>query len=269
MWIVQDNLISESQYKQFIEALQNLGIKYKPIQIIPFSDFLPEVKVDDSIVIPYGSTTFIRLAYEDGWKGVFFDHTTFKSSVWIKERRDMLNQDAKILSIKDTCEFLRKEDPEEMWFVRPDDDFKYFPGSVVSSREFIDWVDPKMDERCIIPFEIDVEKIISIAPAKNIQYEWRYFIVGGKIVDGSVYRIGGQLHQVHEDDKEVNKRAQELADIWLPHENVVMDLALVNDELKVTEFNCLNASGYYKNDIAKIIKAVDDYMRNKYGMENN
>jgi len=46
------------------------------------------------------------------------------------------------------------------------------------------------------------------------------------------------------------------ADKWLPNRNVVMDLALVDNELKVIEFNCINCSGFYNHDVRKIFDAL-------------
>ncbi len=58
---------------------------------------------------------------------------------------------------------------------------------------------------------------------------------------------------------------QKLADKWLPNPTCVMDVALVDDEYKVIEFNCFNSSGFYKNDINKIVMAVTNQLRNKNG----
>jgi hypothetical protein len=53
--------------------------------------------------------------------------------------------------------------------------------------------------------------------------------------------------------------AQELANKWLPDQCCVMDLALVEDELKVIEFNCINSSGFYDHDVDAIFKALWKY----------
>lgn len=43
-----------------------------------------------------------------------------------------------------------------------------------------------------------------------------------------------------------------------------MDLALYDNELKVIEFNCINASGFYDNDIRKIVDAITFSIRRMY-----
>ena len=92
------------------------------------------------------------------------------------------------------------------------------------------------------------ETPIVVAKPKEIEQEWRWFIVDGKIVDGSTYRLNGQLVKKHEDNPLVIKSAQQLALSWLPDDCCVMDVARVDGQLKVVEFNCINASGFYDHD---------------------
>ena len=55
------------------------------------------------------------------------------------------------------------------------------------------------------------------------------------------------------------KKAQQLADEWLPHPNCVMDTAIDHlGVMKVVEFNCLNCSGMYGHDPLKIVKAIQE-----------
>lgn len=107
--------------------------------------------------------------------------------------------------------------------------------------------------------KIDEDLMIILAAPKKIQAEWRWFIVDGKIVDGSMYRAHGQMRQSHEKDPMLVREAQQFADIWLPSPCCVMDLALVDDEMKVIEFNCINSSGFYKHDVDLIFKKLWEY----------
>lgn len=101
--------------------------------------------------------------------------------------------------------------------------------------------------------------MIVLDTPEEILAEWRYFIVGGKIISGSMYRHKGQMHQKAELDADVLTEAQKFANKWLPAPNCVMDLALTNDGVKVIEFNCLASSGFYDNDVKAIFKALWDY----------
>jgi hypothetical protein len=94
---------------------------------------------------------------------------------------------------------------------------------------------------------------------QNIKAEWRWFVVGGKVISGSMYRAHNQLRKMRVVEQDLINEAQLLADKWLPDECCVMDLALVGEELKVIEFNCINSSGFYDNDVNAIFEALWNY----------
>ena len=64
-------------------------------------------------------------------------------------------------------------------------------------------------------------------------------------------------------DQKMIDEAQTFADKWLPSECCVMDIALVNGELKVIEFNAINSSGMYDSDVVAIFKALWEYHQTK------
>lgn len=249
-WILQKNLISKQQVDEVIDIFQNNEIPFEAVDVIPFSDTI-EIKSNDPFKIPYGSTSLSNFAYKNNWKGIFFNEN-FKTSVWIKNRNDLLNSDCRIFTVEEARNVMLTEDARE-WFVRPDNDLKEFAGARMFTCEFNEWMDNMSGANGNLLHE---KTSIVVAPVKKISAEWRWFIVNGKIIDGSIYRLRGVLHKQHEDDPDVYAEVQELVDIWLPHETCVMDTALVEDQLKVIEFNCLNCSGFYDHDIEKIILAI-------------
>jgi hypothetical protein len=68
--------------------------------------------------------------------------------------------------------------------------------------------------------------------------------------------------KIRELDQKVIDEAQSFADKWLPDSCCVMDLALVDDSLKVIEFNCINSSGFYNHDVSKIFKELYEFHTN-------
>jgi hypothetical protein len=110
-------------------------------------------------------------------------------------------------------------------------------------------------------FSFTADTLVSISPVQNLNAEYRFFVVGGKVIDGSLYRICGQGLCQPVTKPDIFEAAQEKADIWLPHPNCVMDIAIVDDEMKLVEFNCINGSGFYYNDINKIVGALSEYAK--------
>ncbi len=197
--------------------------------------------------------------YERGWLGQYFDPNTFRADVWNDNRDDMLNGRGMILSVKDAVDNFRNVSPKSLWFIRPTEDLKTFSGQVIEAGEAADWLTDAMECASSGTYQLAPDTQIVVAEPQNISAEWRWFIVGGKIVDGSMYRMMGQLKKEHETNPSVIKQAQEFANKWLPSPCCVMDLALVNGEVKVIEFNTINSSGFYDHDVEKIIVTLYNY----------
>lgn len=255
-WVVQQNLINDNDLHHLKEFLTELKISHILVDIIPFSNEIECPPLNTDRVIPYGSTKMMKIANHHNWKGMFFDSKNFRVDAWNANRNDMLNQDAEIVTIDEIAKHYEECDPDAVVFIRPNEDLKAFNGTVTTVKEVSRW----MSSIDAGNFQIDKTTLVAVAKPKNIQMEWRYFIVGGKIISGSHYRIHGQRLVKRETDKAVLDEAQQLANKWLPHETCVMDTALTIDGLKVVEFNCFNSSGFYYHDIKGIITAATEYV---------
>lgn len=259
-WAIQTNLINDLQLNSVWYAASETGSEVVPIVIIPFSDEFDTPDLDeDSIIIPYGSTSLSKKAYKRGWKGLCYDDHTFRSSTWNQNHPKMLNSDSHFMNVSAIEKFFEGTDLEQKWFIRPVRDLKEFDGTVTTAKEMMKWMNSVYSGN--YSFSEDTEVMIS--PVQDILAEYRYFIVNGKIIDGSMYKFKGRLMKEKlELAWPIHRRAQELADMWLPHPVCVMDCANVDDELKVIEYNTINSTGFYDNDIGLIVRSVTDYFKN-------
>jgi hypothetical protein len=248
----------DQHLKNVEEATKNFPREF--ISVIPFSDdIISNEAVIGTDYIPYGSCRFVELSNKLKFKGTHFDLSKFNYVHAILNRDDMLNGDALISELVQIVAWLKNFPDNQEWFLRPSDDLKYFSGGVMTTIEAITFLEDAMHCESSGTYKLDMDTKIVLGHPKNIQMEWRYFIIGGKIISGSVYRSHGQLIPEMENDPEVLKEAQTFADKWLPDECVVMDLALADGELKVIEFNCINGSGFYDHDIPKIFESWWNY----------
>jgi ATP-grasp domain, R2K clade family 3 len=260
-WAIQTNFIAADQVESIWNAAKDCGCDTQEIIIIPFSKkFGNDKDIPDlgQYVIPYGSTSMMHKSKKMKWKGFFYDAKTFKVNIWNKKRDDMLNADAKIMKIKDTEAFLTGCDEDKMMFIRPLRDLKEFNGTLTNVGEIRRW----MKSADAGSFNFSQETDVILASAKQIEMEYRFFIVDGKVIDGSLYRIHGQLFSQPVTDPLVMEEAQRMADKWLPSPCCVMDAALLKNDEKMycIEFNTLNSSGFYYNNIPKIVKALTEYV---------
>lgn len=255
-FIIQHNLMNEPQLNEVRKAV--LPYPHTFVGVIPFSR---EITSDEELVgteyIPYGSTLLTTLAVDKKWSGLYFDLTKMNYRNFINHRTDMLNYN--VLPVEDACEYLRHVDPAVEIFTRPSEDLKQYSGQVMPAGEILVWFESMMAAVGGGSYYMDPKTEVVLSRPQEISAEWRWFIVGGKIVSGSMYRAHNQLRKLRELDQAVIDEAQALADKWLPMECVVMDTALVGDEIKVVEFNCINSSGGYDNDFDAIFKALWEY----------
>ncbi len=254
-FVIQHNLMNNEQLLKVNNAIKNFPHIF--VGLIPFSrEITSDEPIDGDEYCPYGSTLLTNLAYENGWKGLYFDLKLFDYEVFTSNRTDMLN-DFTVLTVEDAVQFMYKSTKD--WFIRPVKDLKQFSGQVINSKSCHDWLLDAMECASSGSYQLDKKDKVVISPVRNIQAEWRYFIIDRKIVSGSMYRAHGQLRKQEELNEDVLKEAQSFADKWLPHECCVMDLALVDDEVKVIEFNCINSSGFYANNVDEIFNKLYEY----------
>lgn len=252
---IQTNLMNEDQLQLLHSAVERHPHVY--IGVIPFSrDITANEKLDGTDYIPYGSTLLTNLALERQWKGLFFDVQKMNYKNFLANHPKMLNDN--VLNVQEAIDFLRTQPVDKLFFTRPSEDLKQYSGTVMEAKEIADWFESMISCPDGGTYYMPPEKDVVLCSPKPIQAEWRWFIVNGKIVSGSMYRAHGQLRKLRETDPDVIAEAQALADIWLPFDSVVMDTAITEDsnDVKVIEFNCINSSGFYDTDVDAVMDAL-------------
>jgi hypothetical protein len=260
-WVLQDNLLDPIQMSQIKDALDYFSIPFYGAQVIPFVEDITPISgwPEEKKVIPYGSSKLIRLAQQYGWTGMFYDDETSRVSSWNANRDDMLNSDAIFCTVKELNRKMSGYPDDELFFIRPDKDLKAFNGTVTTVANIRGWMQ-SVDSGS---FSFPEDTLVAIAPPKKILAEWRWIIVDGIVVDGSIYKMRNQKLLQHEKDNRVIMEAQDFADVWLPNDVVVMDMALTPFGPKVVEFNCFNSAGFYYHDLKKIIRVVTEHVDRK------
>jgi len=249
-WIVQDNMFNEDGFKILIDTLDRFDIKYSIHKVIPFAhDLVPDVNLADDRVMVMGAYTLANIAKKKGWTpGVFMDNLDFKIQYehWGDE---FLNHDAIVTRLADVEPF---EAPK---FIRPTSDGKAFSGQVMDGFEFEHW---KKQVLAIDSWSIvtgDTE--IMICPLKKIYREIRNWVINGKVITSSGYKIGARVHSYEADPDEI-EYAQRIADMWSPNEAYCLDIASTREGLKIVEVNNLNSSGFYGADMQKLVMTLED-----------
>ncbi len=260
-WILQANLVKPDVVNAIKTALATDNISYQEVKIIPFSDELPEMRIEpDTFYVIYGSTTLILNAAKDERlsAGVFFDPEQFTTENYIRRWGNrMLNNDSRITTLASFTKERHKAVSE--WFLRPNEDDKSFSGTVLRFEEIRQFAENLEDSNNP---SLTVETLISVSLPKIIEREWRHFIVDQKVVSSSRYMLNGELAVSEEDIPEALIHfVEESCRHYSPHAVFVMDTALSNGEFRIIECNCFNGTGFYSHDIKTIVQEVNRFLR--------
>ena len=256
IWAIQTNAVNKTQAQAVIDAVLACGGEVDEVGVLPMTGLIVSRygKYTESLdIIPYGSTKLVQLAMDKKWTGVFRNNN-FYSGAWKIYREDMLNNDIAILYADEMESYLRNSPSDKLFFIKPYAGYKSFTGLTASKADILGFLSSKK----IGKYDLPVDEPIVVSSYKQILSETRWFVVNGKVISGSAYRVRGQAVSIPDNSDSNLAEAQRMADIWLPHQTCVMDLAETPDGTKVIEFNTFNSSGFYSHDISKVVKAVID-----------
>ncbi len=243
-WLIQPVTVEAQSIIELFELLDRAGISYH--KVYPLKGVI--YNEDKTVFEPVeGEQYFVCGSYPL----TRYAHKLMPGSVWSLEEYSMENF-MEIFGAQNFVNFDAKKihsslidwNEREEYFVRPIDDTKSFNGGIYN--------------RNTLKYEGDV----IVAPLKDIAKEHRFFVIDGQIVTGSVYKVGGQFSPNYAVDEGALEFAKEMS-AKFNNPGFVIDVATINQEYKIMELNCLNASGFYYINLYKLINAVEEVYENK------
>lgn len=245
-WVVQDDLYQRNERPVLFETLKRFGIPHQIVEVA-HDTIQPDVSHDGPIIIN-GSVMLSNIAVKRGWHPGSLMTAAFSYDVWYPLlRHHLLNHDATFTTIADAAPTM------ERFFVRPLLDDKSFDGQVMRLKQFRKWQAKVIKKQGTL----DPETKIFYASVKRVGQEHRHFIVDGKVVSSSSYKLNGVANQSHIVDDDIVRFAERMAAIWQPARAFVLDTYLSDDELGIVEMGGICSAGFYQADIQKIVMALD------------
>jgi hypothetical protein len=263
-WILQNNIYSEEGFETLTTALERCGLTYSVHKVVPFIGELdPDPVIPDGTkAIVMGSYSMARQAVKRGWNpGAFLENLDFE--VQRKHWGDrMFNFDAKIYP------FAQVPFQELPFFIRPATDSKAFTGYVSDWADYTKWRDgiirlPETADPVNDPLGINlltVETPVMVCTKKEILNETRTWIVDGKVVTYSGYKVGTIKRYTPPEavDDYIIDFAMNCANVWCPNQAFVLDVFLTENGPTIGEVNNLNSAGFYKGDMNKLVMALEN-----------
>lgn len=252
VFLIQENLFREEHYDMLIEIMKKHNFDYRIVELQSDSDIISNIDdLPHNNIFCFGSLKMARISRNRNWlPGSFMndnhDYEAYSKGFGVE---NMLNSDSIICKFSDSLDFSSGN-----LFIRPTKDSKVFTGKVFDKFEWYDFVENSLYNNMHVLLNSDT--LIQVCKPKQIQQEVRCWIVKGKLITTSYYKLGSVSYMAECNDSTILDFAQKMVDTYQPADSFVIDICLVNNEPKIVEINCINCSGFYKQNLSKLIDSL-------------
>lgn len=254
-WIIQENLHREEGFSDLVDTLDKFDIPHSVVKVVPFvGDIISEtpLPVAGEHVMVIGSLSLAEQASKRGWVPGSFHNENHDQRVWgVAYRGHLLNEEAVV------CQFDEVEPRWVPFFIRPCEDTKSFTGQVYFEwAEFAEWRRKVVDLGETYT-SLNAATMVAYAPPQIIFREYRFFVVDGKAVTCSTYKVGQRVVYNADVEPAAIEFAQKMVDIYQPARAFVIDVASTQEGYKVVEINCINGAGFYAINVPRFVEAIE------------
>ena len=228
--------------------------KYNIIDRSSTVEFNPDTsEIDFSIyskILIFGSVQFMHQCINSSLKAfVFYSRDAFNSEKWNSILgNNLLNHDGFICSTDEVKYYLT----DTKMHIRPLDLDKAFVGKVYNLNE---WMLVNVKN-----YSNDENIRCWLSLPKEIKSEYRCWVINGKLVEISQYRLDDKPYRLRILDSDLFKDFQQLSDLYHPAECFVIDIADTNSGYKIIEYNPIHGSGWYAADVNNILFEYVNYL---------
>jgi len=251
-YVIQKNTFREENYNVLVDTLDRFNIQYEIVKVRPFLEEF-EFVTDRKDIFCFGSVKMSRLAKKYNWYPGSLLNENHDYRVYSKYYKDnLLNYDSKIKKFGD-------EITDEYFFARPCEDTKTFTGKVFTNEEWYEFKDRFIKSGQESSLNNNTE--IQISSVKSVTKEFRFWVIGGKVITGSLYRNGYWINYSDIVDEGALEFCKDMVKIYQLADAFVIDICevLINNkpEYKIIECGCINSAGFYKANMPKLIEALE------------
>jgi hypothetical protein len=255
-----------------------MGLGYTKVRIFPFVDKITKLEDIDSLeggynvddlpqytppdsqsIFCFGAIKLARIASDLGWKPGSMMNSNHDFLVYREYfGENLLNYDSQIIKLG---EFSEWKNPNQNKFIRPTADTKSFTGGLFSHSEWVERMEHNLHN-----FRSDIfneDTLIQVSTPKEIWQEIRCWVVGGRIITASTYKVGKDVLYKRVIDDDPIKWAQSMVDKFQLNDAFVIDICQTPSGWKIVEFNCINCAGFYDCDIKNLLFSLETHFNDK------
>lgn len=268
LWIVDEYILSVSERKDdLISAIKSSGAD---LVITKFQRFkhpqIPEKYKDVKIpCLVYGSIQFVNSYNIFGglYPASYYCRDRFLMSNYLStlNKSEYINEDGFFVPygvLRNNRERYISYIGSRV-FVRPNTGIKLFTGCLLDLTD-INEIDTLEKTSGIVD-----NTLVWVSTPKSIEAEYRFVVVDGQVITGSMYHKNDQINISSYVDPRALKLAEKVAlGFDDNHNTCVCDIAIVDGEAKIVELNAVNTSGWYECDVEKIVYSLNEKVRKDF-----
>ena len=255
-WIIQESLYEEEGAEKLLRTLVRFSIPHSMVAVGADGKLYPEPDImPGQAVMICGTYALARVSQERGWKPGTFMNRNHEHTAWVEHWGElMLNASAV------TCSMRNVEPDFSPVFIRPAEDNKFFSGMVLNRNKFLAWKaalasGTESPVTCSSRMNSDIQ--VTFGPVVTVYRECRFFIVGGRSVASSVYKVAGRIAPSADVEPAFTDFARHCISVWQPADAFVLDVALTPAGYRIVEVNCINMSGFYEADVQSVVMEIE------------
>lgn len=270
-WLLQRNALSRELdlFETITGTLDRGGVPWTAVRALSFTDKIvdadedvngkelddiPEIALDiEGPIVVYGSYTLALIAAKRGWTPGSFVNGNFTHEAWVQGwgADKLLNGDAVVCRLDAIESALQGR---ENVFLRPLEDTKSFSGMVLGREEASWWAQRAINADSA---QLHSATEIVVASTRSILAEYRLFVVDGRVVTSSLYKMGQRIISEAYTPQGVLDYAQRCIELWVPDRAFVLDIAETPEGFCIIEVNNINSAGVYAADVSRLVQAID------------
>lgn len=283
-WIIDKYLFDEYESK-LVDAITASGANmcfYDEMRCCSFQDWVTKCFKQDEIVIFHGSLQHGRqISHLPLYPGVFFTNidnyecykyygyygnNLLNNKYLMMGLNDVVRQKSNIMQMIPSYGFADRGQEYKI-FIRPSNGYKTFAGQLISVNN----IEKEIQSIKNSYGGVDPDTLVLLSSVQNIKEEYRFVIVNGKVITGSLYmdELNRKDLKPYYDrpicDGEAFTFATKMASIYQPDKAFTIDVCKTdNGVYKLLEINSFNCASMYGADYGKVVEAVNKLAIDEY-----
>lgn len=282
-WFIDKYLFDEYE-DRLVAAIKNSGANvylYDDLCNLSFKEYIKTKFTENDIVVFHGSLQHGKqLTHLPVYPGVFMTIDNYECYKYYGYYgNNLLNSEYLMMGLNDVVRnkyMIQKLVPSfgfgergnhSKIFIRPSNGYKTFAGQVISVEQLENEIDILIKSYG----GIDTETLVLISNVQELEEEYRFIVVDGNIVTGSMYMDTNNRSTFKAYyDKPVNEGeafdfAVEMSKLHTPDKAYTIDVCKTkNGDYKLLEINSFNCASMYGADYDKIVESVNKLTIKEY-----